>query len=131
MKKILLLLIISISLLSATAQSLRNKADALQPKTTQLASNASLSEGIIDNVTVYPNPVIDELKISFRSSQKSVAVVSLFNNIGKQVFKQESGVEQGNNIISIDIRSKSIERGVYFIQLFYENQSITRKLIVK
>ena len=103
----------------------------MQVKTMQLASNMASSDGIIENITVYPNPVVDELKVSFRSSQRSLAKVSLFNNIGKQVFKQEEDVQPGNNIISIDIRSRSIEPGVYFIQIFAENQTITRKLIVK
>ena len=131
MKKIFLLLIISFSILSATAQYAGSRADNMQVKTSPLASNVVLKDGTIDNITVYPNPVVNELKISFKSSQRSFAEVSLFNNIGKQVFKQETNVEPGNNIISIDIRSKSIEPGVYFIQLFAENQTITRKLIVK
>jgi len=131
MKKILLLLVISISIFSAAAQSLSNKAYNQQVKTSQFASNAVSPDGFIENITVYPNPVVDELKVSFRSSQRSLAKVSLFNNIGKQVFKQEEDVQPGNNIISIDIRSRSIEPGVYFIQIFAENQTITRKLIVK
>lgn len=97
----------------------------------QLVSDAVSTDGVIENITVYPNPVVDELKISFRCSQRSSAVVSLFNNIGKPVYRQESEVEAGNNIISIDIRSKSIEPGVYFVQLVSEGQTITRKLIVK
>jgi hypothetical protein len=131
MKKIFLLLAISISILSATAQSLRNKSDNQQVKSSQLASNVASTDGLIENITVYPNPVVDELKISFRISHRSTAKVSLFNNIGKQIYTQETDVEFGNNIISIDIRSKSIEPGVYFIQIVSENQTITRKLIVK
>ena len=131
MKKILLLLVISLSLFSATAQSLRNTADNFQFKSSQLTTNAFSADGAIENLAVYPNPVVDELKITFRSSQRSMAMVSLFNNIGKQVYKQETDIQPGNNIISINIRSKSIEPGVYFIQLFAENQTITRKVIVK
>jgi len=131
MKKILLLLVISISIFSASAQSSKNTGDNLQLKSSQFASNTVSTDGIIDNVTVYPNPVVDELKISFKTSHRSIAVVSLFNNIGKLVYKQDTEIEPGNNIISIDVRSKSIEPGVYFIQLFSENQTITRKLIVK
>jgi hypothetical protein len=131
MKKILLLLVISISIFSANAQSSKIKADNMQFKSSQLAAYSSSTDGIIENVTVYPNPVVDELKISFRSSQRSSVVVSLFNNIGKPVFKEQSEIEPGNTIISIDIRSKSLDPGVYFVQLFADNQTITRKLIVK
>lgn len=131
MKKILLLLIISISIVFAEAQPSRNRADNLQVKTSQLTPNVAASDGIIDNITVFPNPAVDELKIAFKSSRRNQAVVALFNNIGKQVYKQESDVEPGNNIISINIRSKSIEPGVYFVQIKSENQTFTRKLIVK
>lgn len=131
MKKILLLLVITISIFSATAQSFKNRVDNLQFKSSQLTSNISSAGGFIENITVYPNPVVDELKIVFKSSQRSLAVVSFFNNIGKPVFRQESDVEPGNNIISIDIRNKTIEPGVYFVQLVSDNQTITRKLIVK
>ncbi|MDO9256829.1 MAG: T9SS type A sorting domain-containing protein [Bacteroidales bacterium] len=132
MKKILLLFVITISIFSVTAQSSKNRAaDNLQLKSSQHTSDIASVEGFIDNITVYPNPVVEELKIAFQSSQRGLAVVSFFNNIGKPVFKQESEVESGHNIISIDIRSKSIEPGVYFIQLVSEGQTITRKLIVK
>ena len=131
MKKILLLFVITISIFSATAQSFKSRADNLQIKSSQLTSNIASSDGFIENITVYPNPVVDELKIAFKSNQRSLAVVSFFNNIGKPVFRQESDVEPGNNIISIDLRSKSIEPGVYFVQLVSEGQTITRKLIVK
>lgn len=131
MKKILLLIIISISIFSAKAQITKNRSENTQYKSPQLAVNSSFTDGIIDNVSVYPNPVVDELKISFKSSQRSSVVISLFNNIGKPVFKQQSEVDAGNTIISIDIRSKSLEPGVYFVKLLAENQTITRKLIVK
>lgn len=131
MKKILLLIILSISILSTQAQALRNKSDNQQVKTIQYASNTASTEGFIENITVYPNPVVDELKISFKSSHRNLSTVSLFNNIGKLVYTQGADVEPGNNIISIDIRSKSIDPGVYFVQIVIENQSFTRKLIVK
>jgi len=131
MKKILLLIILSISILSTQAQALRNKPDNHQVKTIQYASNTASTEGFIENITVYPNPVVDELKISFKSNHRNLSTVSLFNNIGKLVYTQGADVEPGNNIISIDIRSKSIDPGVYFVQIVIEKQSITRKLIVK
>jgi hypothetical protein len=131
MKKILLLLVISVSIYSAKAHSSLIVNNNINRSNTEFAVNMFNTDGIIDNISVYPNPVIDELKISFKSSQQGKAGVALFNNIGKLVYKQESNVEPGNNIISIDIRSKSIEPGVYFIQIQAGNQNFTRKLIVK
>lgn len=131
MKKIFLLLIIFISVLASSAQTPINRNENFQSKNVQLASSVDLTDGFIDNLTVYPNPVIDVLKVSFKSGRKSIVAISLFNNIGKQVYNQESVVETGNNIISIDIRSKAIEPGIYFIKFVAEKDVFTRKLVVK
>src|SRR5665811_2284025 len=112
MKKILLLSIILISVFAARSQTSRNGTDNLQFKNQQ-ASSVYSTDDFIENITVYPNPVIDMLKVTFKSSRKSFAVITIFNNIGKQVISQEYPVEQGNNIISVDIRSKAIEPGIY------------------
>lgn len=113
------------------AQSTRLGNDNMQVRNSQSIANGNAIDGVIESVTVYPNPVVDVLKVSFRSSRKSMAVISLFNNIGKEVYSQESEVIQGNNIVSIDIRSKAIESGIYFVQCLVENEICTRKLIVK
>jgi hypothetical protein len=131
MKKIFLLFSIFVSLLSATAQSPKYGTDNQQVKPSQATSSVASTERTIENITVYPNPVVDELRITFKSSHRNQAVVSIFNNIGKQVYTQENTVEPGNNTVSVDIRSKSIDPGVYFVQVKSEKQTFTRKLIVK
>ena len=131
MKKISLLLIIFISVFSASAQSSKNGNELLQSKNQQIPASAYISDLFIDNITVYPNPVTDVLRIAFRSSHKSIAGISLFNNIGKSVYNFEYEVETGSNVVTIDFRSKVIEPGIYFIQCVAENDIFTRKLIVK
>ncbi len=131
MRKITLLSIIFLTVFLASAVSAGNFADNQQNINSQNSSDISAPTGVIDNLSVYPNPVVDLLKISFKSSRKGKAVVSLFNNIGKQVYNQESTVEQGNNLISIDVRSKAIEPGIYFVQIVVDTEIVTRKLIVK
>jgi hypothetical protein len=131
MKKTFLLFSIFVSLLSATAQSPKYGSENQQFKATPATSYVTSTEATIENISVYPNPVVDELRITFRISHRSQVLFSIFNNIGKQVYTEENIVDPGNNIISIDIRSKSIDPGVYFVQLKSDNQTFTRKLIVK
>ena len=131
MKKIIILFIILASVFTASAQYSWNGIENNAVKTS-FSSPVALTDGsIIENITVYPNPATDMLKVSFKSDQNNIAVVSLFNNIGKQAFSQESEVVTGTNIISIDIRSKGIEPGIYFVQLKIGREVATRKLIVK
>ena len=131
MKKIFILFTLIASVLTASAQYSRNGIDNNAVKTS-FSSPIALTDGsMIENITVYPNPVTDLLKVSFKSNQSSIAVISLFNNIGKQTFSQESEVEVGTNIISIDVRSKGVEPGIYFVQVKIGREVATRKLIVK
>jgi len=131
MKKIFLLSIIFVTVVSVNAQTFRTSSENQLYKNSLSTSSVSTTDNFIDNLSVYPNPVVDILKISFKSGQKSKAVILLFNNIGKQVFTQESDVVPGSNLFSIDVRNKSIEPGIYFVQIVVENEVLTRKLIVK
>jgi len=131
MKNIFLLSIIFVTVVSVNAQTFRTSSENQLYKNSLSTSSVSSTDNFIDNLSVYPNPVVDILKISFKSGQKSKAVILLFNNIGKQVFTQESDVVPGSNLFSIDVRNKSIEPGIYFVQIVVENEVLTRKLIVK
>ena len=119
------------TVVSVNAQTFRTSSENQLYKNSLSTSSVSTTDNFIDNLSVYPNPVVDILKISFKSGQKSKAVILLFNNIGKQVFTQESDVVPGSNLFSIDVRNKSIEPGIYFVQIVVENEVLTRKLIVK
>jgi len=131
MKKILLLLTILASVYAASAQYSMNRNDIVTAKPTRAISNVASSEKFIESISVYPNPVVDVLKISFRSNLNTRAVISLFNNIGKQAYIQDSEVVPGSNIVSIDVKSKGIESGIYFVQIKIGKEVSTRKLIIK
>ncbi len=131
MKKILLLSIILVSLLSVNAQNASISNSLISAKSSQAAALQATPDGIIENISIYPNPVVEQLKVSFKSSQRTSANISIFNNIGKQVYTHESEVEPGQNFFTIDVRDSSIEPGIYFVQIVSENEKYTRKLIVK
>lgn len=131
MKKIFLLSIIIASFLPVNAQMARNSNSLIFSKSNQANSLQASVDGIIENIAVYPNPVVEQLKVAFKSSRRTTAAISIFNNIGKQVYTHESEVELGQNIFTIDVRESSIEPGIYFVQVVSENEKYTRKLIVK
>jgi hypothetical protein len=131
MKKIYLLLTILATVFTASAQYSMNGMDNSAVKSSQFSHKIAINEVFTESITVFPNPVVDVLKVSFKSSQNGKAVISFFNNIGKQAYSQDSEVEAGNNIVSIDIRSKGIEPGIYFVQIKIGIDVATRKLIVK
>jgi len=86
---------------------------------------------LLDNVAIYPNPAIDIVKISLKNTENVNLTINFFNNIGKLRFSQVSDLEPGVNVISIDLKNKNINSGVYFVEIVSDNERITRKLIVK
>lgn len=131
MKKILLLLAILISVFAVSAQSVLVGNDNLPVKTAQNISSFGSPDGIAESISVYPNPVVDVLKVAFKSNRNTIASISLFNNIGKQTYNLESEVQPGNNIVPIDIIGNGIGSGIYFVQIKIGKDIVTRKLIVK
>jgi hypothetical protein len=65
------------------------------------------------NWNIYPNPVSTELFLEFSSSQDDIALVSIYDNTGKEVFKQRCAVYEGYNTITIDV--SHLNTGVYTI----------------
>ncbi len=131
MKRIFLLSLLFVAVCSVIAQPSKKGIDNVQTKNNSIALSQIMPEAAIENMSVYPNPVVDFLRITFKSNLSGIIEVVIFNNIGKRVYSQESAIETGNNLISIDIRSKAIEPGIYFIQCVAEKEVFTRKLIVK
>ena len=131
MKRIIFLSLIFVAFGSVLAQPFKKGSDNPQSKNVSASIAQVFTTPVIENMNVYPNPAIDLLKVSFKSNHSGSIEIFLINTIGKRVYNQESTIEIGNNLISIDIRSKAIEPGVYFIQCVANNEVFTRKLIVK
>lgn len=68
-------------------------------------------------VTLYPNPVVDELKVKAKYQPNAIRLIDLSG-------KQHLAPSVGENI---DVRS--LPQGVYFIQLVYHDVMVSRKFI--
>ncbi len=71
-------------------------------------------------ISVYPNPVMDQLHIQFMTTKENVAQVKVFDSLGKAVFQQTL---DNSGIISVS----HLSRGIYFCQLNAGNKLITTK----
>jgi uncharacterized protein YdeI (BOF family) len=131
MKKLLLIISLSLVVSIGMAQS---TASAFSPGSKSGIKYSAVDRSqfsMAENVTVYPNPATDLLKVSIRSEASGSVMLSLYNNIGSAVFEREFSLSAGSNLIQVDIQENSIEPGVYYLQLRTEKQFVTRKLIVK
>jgi PKD repeat protein len=89
--------------------------------------------GIIENLkdlnlNLYPNPANATTKLFASGMQNGKYNISMSNILGQIVYTQEVDIK--NNLLDININVKSIAAGEYLINLFNDNQSIIKKLIV-
>lgn len=115
MKKILLILFLSIS-----TNLLAQKSDQETPA----KQNRS-----IENVRAYPNPLISETKISFRSSLNTITILKIKNLLGKTVYAKEFMAKKGNN--SILFSKNNLDSGMYIYAIQNKSEIISKRLVIK
>ena len=74
--------------------------------------------------TISPNPSTGLINIRF-DNETNQTKLSIFNTLGKLVYKQES-LFKGTN--TIDLSSES--EGIYFIKISSNNNTITKKISI-
>lgn len=85
----------------------------------------SVDNHILESLNAYPNPVSDELKISW--DQSDDVAVRLFNTRGQLVYynKETSLIEP------LSINTRPLASGIYFLKVSSSNGSTTKKIVVE
>ncbi len=83
----------------------------------------------ISTVNVYPNPVIDKFTLDFNSQFTGTGDIILYNLSGQMMQKEQLIFKNGFN--TFDITTDLLEKGVYIIQIKYDNQLIATKKMMK
>ncbi len=79
------------------------------------------------DLSIYPNPVKDVVKIQCQELYKGAGTLEIYNLGGKSVLKKK--IERGNENIVINIHD--VPTGIYFCKLTIENKSSTKKLLIE
>ncbi len=79
-------------------------------------------------ISVYPNPADDHAMLSLYSEKQTTAMMRLMDNSGKQIIYKTFAVNTGNNSIMID-QLGSLPRGIYIVQVIYDNTMYNQKLV--
>lgn len=82
-----------------------------------------------ENIALAPNPADETFTIHFGSVSTDNAKISIFNYLGQQIAAYTSSDFQRNQ--SLDIGVSNLASGMYFVRIDADNQSITKKLLVK
>ena len=80
-------------------------------------------------VSVMPNPAKDYVSVVFFSEKDADMTIRFIDNLGKVVFLKNQHVTKGTNTIQLNGMSK-YSNGVYSLQLFINDESITQKIIL-
>lgn len=84
-----------------------------------------------DDYIIYPNPVDDMLNITFKVQNASAYAINLFAANGNLVQELDDNYYRtGTYRLSFNL-IKSLAEGVYYVKLINNNQSITKKVIIK
>jgi hypothetical protein len=85
---------------------------------------------LINEFTVFPNPVSDLATLQFSLGEKSPVEIGLFDVQGKKIKTIAAGNFEGGNH-QLKISAKGLPAGVYLLQLKTSSGMVTQKLIVR
>lgn len=72
-------------------------------------------ENLIDQVSVYPNPAYDYLYLAFEAEKDIDYTISIFNQLGQQVYSQKNRSAGGQETMQISLGN--MPAGIYFVKL--------------
>ena len=80
----------------------------------------------IEQLTVFPNPTQGRFNIQFDLPNSGETIIQIYNSAGQQVFSRNLGDFTGQYREQLDISNNA--RGLYFVMIAQNGQSISRKL---
>ena len=118
MKKILSILIASITLITVTIRG--NSVNEIQTFSATFLKN---------ELTIMPDAATKDVKIIFKAAASGDAMITILDENGKKVLQQTTKIEKGNNNINID-NFHSLDEGNYTIQLINNNEAYSTKFLI-
>lgn len=83
--------------------------------TNSIISNSDL----IENASIYPNPVTDKFKLTFNTSKIDKVNITITNSVGAVIKTTEEFTRNGQNIFSFD--NLNLSSGMYFVNISNNN----------
>jgi len=69
----------------------------------------------IENLTVYPNPITNEINVSLHSSFSKVEDLLIYDLTGKQFYKKSLDLQLGDNYFDVEL--PQLSKGLYILQI--------------
>jgi hypothetical protein len=88
---------------------------------------AVAERNVVDEVSMWPNPVEDIIGLSFHSSRSANLILSIIDLNGRMIRSSNSAVNVGNNRHTISVAD--LEAGMYLLQISDGAQSTSRRFV--
>lgn len=94
------------------------------------SSKTGLNDKVLNNVKVYPNPISDQLNLSFNISKEATVTVKIMDVLGNEITTLLSErIAAGDQNKPFQIASR-ITSGFYFIRVSVGSEVITKRISV-
>lgn len=113
-----------------TGLSANNKIQTLKNSSKVISNLAVENSKPIDNVRIYPNPVTDQINISYTLKKESLVTVKVLDVLGNEVavlLSQKINAGEQSNTFYLDSK---ISSGFYFVRVIAGSDSIIKRISV-
>lgn len=80
-----------------------------------------------NEVTLFQNPVQQNIKFGFTSETKAVGMITVYDLSGRKILQRSQEVVKGYNMMNIPVEMY-LSRGMYLLEVVYDNNRLTTKL---
>jgi len=82
--------------------------------------------------SVFPNPAEEKTEVRYSLKTSGQVKFFLFDQLGRVVMGFPSNLQQaGQHFLELDIKGLSLAKGIYLLQMVFEDEMATQKLIVR
>lgn len=90
-----------------------------------------LNGAAIKEFSVYPNPCVDNMKISVSAASQTNATIRITNMAGQQVVSKNINLQQGENILVLTNEINTLKPGMHLLELISTDGVKSMKIIKK
>jgi len=84
---------------------------------------------INDNISLFPNPASTSSSLSITVDRPGAATYTLTDLTGQEIETGLMNLISGNNIKILNL--KGFSKGIYLLNINFENEILTKKLIIR
>jgi hypothetical protein len=81
------------------------------------------------DLAVYPNPFFDQFIVEFSLSKSTEVNISLISIDGREALRESVKFTQPNILNQYELKTDNVSKGIYFLTLSFESQTVTSKII--